>query len=147
VLGVRLPFRIALVALLAWIVIPYKSVNQTLDVYYTNFNNKVIEKCGNKYNSNKHIIRFAKLIRPTIGQCSSVLGGFMIEIDALFWDIANENDKYNVMTHELSHCILKENHSITDYPHYMNDTMNELSIDVINKQLDDVIERKCSNGK
>ena len=71
----------------------------------------------------------------------------MIEIDSAFWDIANEDDKYNVMTHELTHCVLGENHSVTDYPHYMNDTLHELSQDVVNKQLDEIIERKCKDGK
>ncbi len=131
--------------------IPFTHTNEIL----TPYTNKVLEivntYCNkNQYNSTLHkYIYFAKLIDDEVGECSYGYRSFIIKIDRKFWFRSNEDERNEVIFHEMYHCLFKKDH--VDNPNnYMYYRMTSLKKEVIVQQFTEDVKRICkgvSNGR
>lgn len=103
-------------------VVPAKP-DAELEPHVANYYSLTRYICGDKkpINYTRHRIRLDSINGTSIGICKWKLNGFEIVIDKDFWNapgITNE-DREQLMFHELSHCVLDRDHNFDDKYHYM----------------------------
>lgn len=79
-----------------------------------------------------------------IGSCSRGVIHWVIEIDKKFWLSASTHQQYEVMAHEIGHCVLKLGH-IEEKNHFMNSYSQHISEQETYKQMDDILVGLCSS--
>ena len=84
------------------------------------------------------------LYKNRAGVCVRLPGMFLIKIDRDGWEHSDQHEKMQVMFHELSHCLLKEDHS-KNSSNYMYYKMNDLVDEEVVRQTFVVMRRHCSN--
>lgn len=135
------------------VVIP--GVDSELKPYVKDFKKTVETVCKpDQYNNQSRVsIKFADLKSPTIGSCTLGADSFWIVIDKDYWNKADENLKYNLIMHELTHCYFAHG-LIAAYPmhtdelfHYMQPTISYIPINYIREQLLTFAKERCNyNG-
>lgn len=90
-------------------------------------------------------ILFADLKGPNVGICSRDSNGFLILVDQGSWQNMNEALRYELLAHELSHCMLHMNHS-QNTENYMYPILRpNLTIDETRTQMFFEIGHACSS--
>lgn len=124
---------------------PIKRIDIDLQPYYTEVNNIIEENCPSKryFNPSKIVVVKRNLPSPIIGYCQPNINSFKIIIDTEYWDTGTNNQKFFLMAHELSHCMLSVQHS-EDSLNYMYPDENEsLSRITVIEQLIQNIKNFC----
>lgn len=91
-------------------------------------------------------VQFEKLTDNTIGECRYYYLNplkWEIVIDPRYWSVASEKEKQALMSHEMTHCVLKLGHE-EDYRHYMNpEVPDNQPYEEFRKQLKLNIDKYC----
>lgn len=145
----RLILNILGIALIVYLVFPYKSVSPEFKPYYNEFMGYVQNKCTEKQYNNpyKIIIDTNSFITGDIvGVCLRSIYSYRIYIKTDFWKTANDIAKYGVIMHELTHCVLRMDHSEDPnnymYPYY---DVSIKSIEQVKQQLMVNINNTCNS--
>ena len=138
---------ILLVAEVALTFVPIKNVEPELEPYYYKFLSTVYAHCENRqvFAPNQLTIKFSKggaLGERIIGVCRNRVFSFTIEIDKDYWYRADESDRLQLMTHELSHCVLGLDH-VDNIDNYMSSRLWRLTSDETNAQLEENLRKLC----
>jgi len=147
----RLIRNVLLGALIYVYLIPFTHTNEIL----TPYTNKVLAIVNtyctkDQYSNPLHeYIYFAKLPPEEVGECGYGYNKFIIKIDRKFWFKANEDERHEVIFHEMYHCLFKKDHVDNPY-NYMYYRMTNLTKEVIIQQFTDDVKRICkgdTNGR
>lgn len=124
--------------------IPYTHTNEVLIPYTTKVMNIVNTYCNkNQYSSALHkYVYFHKLDKDEVGECTFGYNKFVIKIDNSFLQRANEDEKYEVIFHEMYHCLFFKDH-VTDPNNYMFYRIAHLNKETIVKQFTDDVKKIC----
>lgn len=129
--------------------IPYKVIDPELAPYEKEFLDTVHLYCNdNQFYSNP---RQETLIINDLGNniqiayCSYnlVFSHFEITFNSRFWKSGTEDERYSSLIHEFTHCYFHEGHSKDPY-NYMYAYENNLTKNVVKKQLEQLAKKKCS---
>lgn len=113
-------------------------VEQSLAPYYEEFTAKV--PC---YKPARQIeIVYGQLEEPTIGLCETYPFGWKITVDGVYWNRASDLDKYELMTHELTHCVLNKMHTNDPNDYMYPEKTFIMNLDM-ERQLQDNIKEYC----
>ena len=140
---------IILAIMSARLFLPYRSVDTDLQPYFDSYMSAVTTICKENqyYQPRRIIIKFDKLTRPTIGRCSSGLMDYTIQGDREYWKSANEEDRAELMFHELAHCVIDQDHS-EDMLNYMSpEKMYDIDMHTLVKQVGFDIAIHCMSSK
>jgi hypothetical protein len=84
----------------------YTSVEPDIEPYFNRFHEKV------GINPINISAEFEVLPKPTVGQCLTYSNGVrVIQIDPVYWAMANDDQKEILIFHELGHCALGLGHN------------------------------------
>lgn len=127
---------------------PFHSVDKGLAPYINNSMKIVEQKCKpggyfkGYYNPGKRIIKFEKLEDDVIGYCLKELNSYEISIDPDHWKKSNENGRYQLIMHEISHCVINKKH-VDNYENYMYPIEVTLSKEQVEQQFIKDLEEYC----
>lgn len=95
-------------------------IDGELKPYYTEVIDIVKDVCPATINSIPHQISVVKesLGSDIIGRCSYYFVGFRIQVDESFFKYASDDARFQLMAHELTHCLIQIKH-LDDWDHYM----------------------------
>lgn len=80
---------------------------------------------------------------PVIGMCDTDQSSYYkIFIDVTFWKSASEDIRYELMAHEMTHCLFFENHS-DDSTNYMFPVIRDITKDQTKQQLIEFLQKTC----
>lgn len=140
-------FRIASVTtfvLAGFVYFPIKRIDPALKGYYDYYQELKNEVCPSLklYKPAKIIIDFGMKSGPYIGICYRSNIGFHITVDRQWWDHEDEQDRFQLMMHELSHCMLGLDH-IEDPSNYMYPSFMYLDKDTVIQELTANFKAQC----
>lgn len=140
----RLIRNVLLGGLIYIYLIPFSHTNKTL-IPYTNKVMAIVNKYCKKdqYNNPLHeYIYFTKLKGDDIGECGYGYNKFIIRIDSKFWLKASEDERIEVIFHEMYHCLFKKDH-VDNSNNYMYYKIADLNKDVVIQQFTEDVKRIC----
>ena len=117
-----MPIVVLLILSVVFTSIPTKEIDNELIPYEKEFFDLIHTVCkpGEYINPNKSSIKIVdKLPDPAIGRCFRSPLYAKIEFDKIFWESANENHRFSLVMHEMSHCYLWTDH-VEDPWNYMS---------------------------
>ena len=124
---------------------PRHSINEKIRPYANEFLSVVQEHCSvyQYHGLDGGVIEFSKLESPKIGICYNHITFYNVKIDEAYFNVSTEKTRFQLIAHELSHCMFGIDH-IIDYNHYMNPVLNEdLEKDVVKKQVAEILIKRC----
>lgn len=129
---------------------PYVSVDSKLKPYHDEYMRMVKEVCRpGEYNKPiKRVVGFGdtaavdKDSPDAIGWCLSTNLGYKIMIDRKFWLSLDTDEKFQLMAHEMSHCVLGLEHRLHGYD-YMAPAFFKLEPRIMRDQVRLDIEARC----
>lgn len=141
--------KYVLLAYLVYLIIPIKYVNDEFKPYYNNYLTIVKSYCGTEDLNlpSRMSIDYMTFVysKDLLGNCARFGSvSFFIGINESSWKKLDEDAKYQVITHELTHCVLEEMHS-ENPNNFMYFELNYLPRNIVNKQLIDIVKNKCHN--
>lgn len=145
----RLPvLLLGLLSLTLLTFVPFTYISKDVKPQYDDVMTIVKAQCNEKeYNHPPQIlVRLANLPYPELGVCSFEPGGFTILFDKSYWNKSDPDMKFELMCHELTHCLFNLGHVDNPY-NYMYMGLNErnvLSRDETIVQFNEVLKDKCS---
>lgn len=126
---------------------PVQYISAPLDPYVKEVKDIIISNCRpGRYEDPKHqLVYFHVLGRETIGVCeySDLVHGFTIEIDPVNWLISDSDERFALVAHELTHCMLLQPHS-EDRHSYMYPYARPMEKQEVIRQLKEVINHQCN---
>lgn len=137
-------FNYVLLCLCIYLFTPINYCSEELKPYRNELMSIVNEHCTIKqYNNPIHkYIYFKKLPGEEIGLCGVKRGGWKISIDPDFWRTANEDQKFELLAHELSHCILLKDH-VDNQGNYMYYRLDPIPKEIVKQQFIENLRSKC----
>lgn len=132
-----------LLSFLLFLTIPIKKIDNEFLPYYNSFFKSVNKNCKKISPPNQLTITFKDLSKEEVGLCYIFPHKKQIYIDKFFWEYANDNEKKQLIYHELTHCILNIHH-VSDKSNYMNDYLVLLPDNVLETQLENNIKEACN---
>lgn len=113
-------------------------VNPSL-IPYTNETQNIIETycTGKIYKYVSSVIDFNNLEDDEIGVCNFGKNVYTIEIDKRFWGVATENEKFQLVTHEMTHCLLHVLH-LDKKDNYMYPIFTDIPKEKVISQLKEI---------
>lgn len=132
-----------LLSLLLFLTIPIKKIDNEFLPYYNSFFKSVNKNCKKISPPNQLIMIFKNLSNEEVGLCYLFSHKKQIYIDRFFWENSNDNEKKQLIYHELTHCILNIHH-VSDESNYMNDYLVLLPDNVLETQLENNIKEACN---
>jgi len=141
-----------LMATVSYAITPVHYVEPSLVRYYEYSINLINTHCpSNKiFYPPKTKVNFAKAEvgrygeKIWVGLCEQTLLSYHVSFDKEWWDTASEADRYGTMAHELVHCSFNEPHN-PDPKHFMYESVGPVSLQELNQQLIDYLNKKCDN--
>lgn len=138
-----------LFGIIGYRIFPLKYINPELKPYYNNFMATAKQYCPEKDLNipvKMDIDISDKVDAGILGYCVQYKHMFYyISINKSFWDQSPISDRYQVMMHELTHCVMGEGHS-EDPDSYMYYSINYLTTEETEQQLTDFFNEKCNGG-
>jgi hypothetical protein len=133
---------------LFYITLPVHEINPQIEPYYEEVITKVHNRCSflYYYHPSQFTIDFAQLQdinHPIIGVCQKNLNRYQIYVDEEFWETANDSAKYELIVHEMTHCLFLEGHS-DDEGSYMYPSIRFLGRSTVTQQFDAYLDRACN---
>lgn len=146
----------ALYITLGWLIFstfiePKEKIDPELRHFYDEFNKLVKDNCNKRgiiSNPSRIKIEFIDYINErkdsnvVIGQCQLGLFKYRVIIHRKWYASSTLLERYNLLYHELSHCILKLQH-IDDYNNFMYPEMVILPYDKLKQQVVNEIKAIC----
>ena len=125
-----------------------EKIDQKLKLYYDHYMSLINSNCPklNKNQPKQIFIYFSDHKDSIIGLCSKNNYRFIVTIDNKYWSKADEAQKYQLVMHELSHCVLGIDHS-SDIGNYMFPVLEDLSMNIVYEQVVQDIKNKCAEQK
>lgn len=135
-------FGLLLLSLLLFL--PYRKIDPVLNIYYNTMTYVLNKECPSKkyYNPRQVEIKFDNLQGQTIGICMKGINKYVIKIDSSWWSEANQDDRFQLAVHELSHCMLNAEH-VDISGHFMAPQFQPLPMRDVIIQLKELIKEKC----
>ena len=130
------------ISLLFFLTVPIKKIDKEFLPYYNSFFNKIETTCPKIKKPNQLIMVFNKLQNEEVGLCYIFPHKNQIYIDSVFWRYATDDEKKQLIYHELTHCILNIHH-VSDESNYMNDYLTKIEKDALEMQLENNIKEAC----
>lgn len=128
-----------------WIFYP----NHTIDPELVSFNSYFIDEVNKYCNKSQYFfpsktsITLDKLPDEMLGLCKQGLFKFNVIINIKFWYMSDIDSRFSTVIHELTHAYLNQRHS--DNPlNFMYKEENSLPIDIVKKQLTELLKEKCN---
>jgi len=133
-----------LIVVAAWILTPSIYVQQPLIPYVDIVYALVHDNCKeNQYlQPNNITINIGKLPAGILGECGINDVSYEIVIDKDFWANSDTSQKFQVIAHEMTHCVFQEEHS-PDENNYMYSEMSDIKITEVFRQLMEMIHKHC----
>lgn len=131
--------------------IPEERIDYRVKPHYDAIKGIILSECPDMYLPNRIIIEVTDTVYPkaldpldtTIGTCVFMGGQFKILLKKSYYVNSLEEEQYNLVAHELGHCILGQLHN--DIPsHFMYPTVGYLNKDLVNEQLREVSRKRCN---
>lgn len=130
------------ISYLSYMFVPIHTVNPDLKPYVDEVVTITRMACkDNQYNHPQHsFVLFKKQRGQVIGICKSTPLNFTVEIDPKYWNRSSGDDKWQLMYHELAHCLLEKEH-VNDQHNYMYPSVVKLTKDeVVHQYIQDLKE-------
>lgn len=129
-----------------YLITPISYCNKDLKPYVKEIMDLTNTYCKpSQYNNPKHVYYFfRKLPKNMIGYCDDQINGFSIVIHPLYWQRATDADKFQLIAHELSHCLLSKEH-VDNKWNYMYPSLYPLSREVVTQQYIENLRSVCVN--
>lgn len=124
--------------------LPYEKIDVNLSPFVYQFDAKVESKCNKLqyYRPMKRTIIFHELNYPIIGLCTNTLLYYKIQVNPEWWATANDDDRYQLIAHESTHCMFFEGHT-EDPTNYMAAIYAYIPKIELDKQVDNMIAKHC----
>lgn len=137
-------FKYVLLFLCIYYFTPINYCNKNLKPYVKEVLEITNKYCTKKqyYNPLHTYIYFKKLPNNIIGYCSSKINGYGITIDPIYWKYATEADRFQLVVHEMSHCIIGKNHVDNKF-NYMYYSLYPLSKQIVTQQFIENLRSVC----
>lgn len=145
-LKVRLCIYAMILGSLLYIIRPYSKseIESAVKPHYIEFMSLVTQYCKEDQYFHPHFkIQFRHLPNSIIGLCSIYPRSFIVYFDKKFWDDNEDLARFQLVAHELSHCILGLEH-VKDPYNYMAPSFINISKKELYNQIKEVLKRKCS---
>lgn len=127
---------------------PYTYISSDVRSQYNEIMTIVKARCRkDDYNHPPQIsVHLGNLKDPMIGYCEFRAGGFNVVFDEKSWKSANEDLKFQLMAHELTHCLFGLGHSDDshNYMYYGLSELNTLTKKIATDQFEAVVDTECS---
>jgi len=140
--------RTILLSLILFMMIPIQHVTPDLKPYHDPIIKYVEEHCSQHhyFHPLKTFIRFNKLPSPIIGLCRVAPLEYIIDIDPQYWNNTSEDLRWELMLHEMSHCIFRLDH--TDDPdNYMYPELVDMKKEKAWQQFENNVSYLCEGDK
>lgn len=124
---------------------PVSFDNKTLEPYKIEVLNIVKQQCkeGEYNNPEKQLLYFKELSTDTIAECSSNYNVYYkIEVNPNYWNKYNEADKFQIIAHEMFHCLFGMDHS-PDKHNFMYYSMTSIPKDITIMQMVEYLKHEC----
>lgn len=134
-----------LVAFKILFVTNYKRIDDELRPFTEEYHALLDKYCDTKnYNtSNFYSITFVNSMNDgDIGVCYRKINGYSIEVNKQWWDAVSENDRRQLIYHEMAHCLIYKDH-VDDKNNYMNPYFNRLQYNDLADQASLDIYNRC----
>lgn len=124
--------------------IPFNDIDRQLKPIVKDLMNDVHAHCkpGQYFNPDKRFIEFANLKDSDVGECTTSKNYYIISIDRRYWYRINEDERYDIMAHELAHCLLFKEH-VDNPDNYMYYRTTDLKKAQIKQQFIQDLEEHC----
>lgn len=121
-----------------------KGIDPELEPYYTEVLVFIKNKCTEKQYNNTELfnVKFGELKDKDIGMCLRGLVAYKIIIDPRYWNRCDTNTRFQLVAHEMMHCLLHIEHSI-DRNDFMFPTLKYMSKLEVIDQLNSYLDYKC----
>ena len=125
---------------------PIHYIDPELKPYTDAYDRITSEYCGwdDYIEPRQTIVMFSDLDQPKIGVCINYGFGWVIQIDKTFWSKASVEDKFHLVAHERSHCVLGLGHVSNDWSSYMYPSIEQIPIKLVMYQVLADAKRICS---
>lgn len=123
---------------------PVNHVDKALKPIVNDLYKEVYTYCkpGQYHNPIKRSFIITHLKYPEIGECYVNPSFFIIKVDPDFWHTASNDDKFQLLAHEMAHCLLHKDH--VDNPNnYMYYELRKLKKKVVREQFIVDLEEHC----
>lgn len=142
-------FLLASLIFLSMDLLPFKSIDPTLEPYYKEFHTLWNESCPNikLQEDNKFIVVFTKGLFDkwdgAVGLCSKTRFSSLIQVDKGYWNVLTPTEQYSLLMHELLHCELNIGHS-DDKRDIMYPSLYDMSHEEITNQTIGYMKENCN---
>lgn len=130
----------------SWFFYSYHDIDNELIPYNNFFINELQNHCTNNqyFYPRKTSIKIEDMTLHDLGVCKLGLVRFEIILNKQYWDILDEDTRFETIIHEYTHCFLRIDHT-DDLDHYMYKSENNLPKDIVVKQFRELLKEKCGN--
>lgn len=123
--------------------LPFNYINSDIKSQYNEYMSTTNAICPtNKYNNDNHFIVVTKLPDRYLGVCLATFNKFIILINKQELEMMLDSDKFQLISHELYHCLFNGEHS-NEYNNYMYPEMNLINPSLVKVQILNDIINKC----
>lgn len=139
---------IIIFVLLMLLTFPNRDIDTNIAPYYNEYMTLVKAKCSeDQYLHPKNIfIEFRHLKSNYYGYCQNATNSFLIAINIDNWSDLSDEMRFQLISHELTHCMFKEPHHVEFYS-YMYPTLRYHSRDETMSQINYLLDQKCGMVK
>lgn len=134
------------VSLVLFLSIPIKQVHPELIEYYKNFMDVVKTECPKIEPPRQLILEVGVLGDENIGVCYYYTVKRNIVVDKFYWETATEQQRKQLMYHELSHCVLNKDH-VQSEADYMNPYATDISDEELIRQVKENAVSFCNEQR
>lgn len=125
--------------------LPTQTVDEPVKPYLNEFISLGNEICPAKIAEHPtYTIHIEPLAPEIAGVCTRLYFRFTISFNSLHWNKYSEDDKYQLIAHEASHCFFGINHSDDPY-NYMYYAMNNLTKPLVIEQVKKNMRLHCGD--
>lgn len=143
---IRLPLLVLLIGAMIWKWYPSEGQSPELTKYYKHFKTLHKKHCKEPYfgHDKSALIQFKKLKSPRAGECRFMMYKYEIDIDPDIWALLDNDRRYELMMHELSHCEMPFLTHVDNPNHYMYESLTGSSKKSVKRQMIQLMELMCS---
>ncbi len=125
--------------------IPYDKNEMPDEVtpYYNEYKLLVDFYCKeSQYFNVKFKVDWSEFPGEVIGLCQILPNSFKITIKKSYWDKSIDIDKFQLLSHELQHCLFREEH-VNYYGHFMSEYQIHIDHDILYSQIRRLLSERC----
>jgi hypothetical protein len=142
--SLKMMFYLACILFISSYLIPYTVVDPQLAPYEEEFMGHVKKYC--REDQYFHPIQKTEEIKDlpwiVVARCKRTLTSMTVTFNRQYWDGNNHDSRASTLFHEYLHCYFSEPHS-EDPDNFMYFEETYVPIDKVNKQLDEILQKRC----